>query len=103
MYSTSCTGSVDRTSCLLTFYSYAKLPGFWLDLCVLEYAVKRNQGSDKIYVYVCFVSSPTKITLIGAVLFALQQTHYLPLQKHHLMLFYTIFIVGNKVSAVYWV
>ncbi|XP_042365876.1 trimeric intracellular cation channel type B [Plectropomus leopardus] len=42
------------------------------------------------------MSYPTKITLIGAVLFALQQTHYLPLQKHHLMLFYTVFIVVNK-------
>uniref|UniRef100_A0A3Q2NUZ9 Transmembrane protein 38B n=1 Tax=Fundulus heteroclitus TaxID=8078 RepID=A0A3Q2NUZ9_FUNHE len=42
------------------------------------------------------MSYPTKVTLMGAVLFALQQTHYLPLQKHHLMLFYTIFIVVNK-------
>ncbi|XP_029372223.1 trimeric intracellular cation channel type B [Echeneis naucrates] len=42
------------------------------------------------------MSYPTKITLIGAVLFALQQTHYLPLQKHHLMLIYTIFTVINK-------
>ncbi|KAM9735468.1 trimeric intracellular cation channel type B [Menidia menidia] len=42
------------------------------------------------------MSYPTKITLIGAVLFALQQSHYLPLQKHHLMLLYTIFIVVNK-------
>lgn len=44
--------------------------------------------------------SPTKITLIGAVLFALQQTHYLPLQKHHLMFIYTVFTVVNKVSLV---
>ncbi|XP_029301305.1 trimeric intracellular cation channel type B [Cottoperca gobio] len=42
------------------------------------------------------MSYPTKITLIGAVLFALQQTHYLPLQKHHLMLIYTLFTVVNK-------
>ncbi|XP_028318586.1 trimeric intracellular cation channel type B [Gouania willdenowi] len=42
------------------------------------------------------MSYPTKITLIGAVLFALQQTHYLPLKKHHLMLIYTIFTVANK-------
>ncbi|XP_049460373.1 trimeric intracellular cation channel type B [Epinephelus fuscoguttatus] len=42
------------------------------------------------------MSYPTKITLIGAVLFALQQTHYLPLQRHHLMLIYTVFIVVNK-------
>lgn len=49
----------------------------------------------------CLLFSPTKITLIGAVLFALQQTHYLPLQKHHLMLIYTIFTVINRVSLVY--
>ncbi|XP_034458893.1 trimeric intracellular cation channel type B [Hippoglossus hippoglossus] len=42
------------------------------------------------------MSYPTKITLIGAVLFALQQTSYLPLQKHHLMLLYTVFTVVNK-------
>ncbi|XP_054468664.1 trimeric intracellular cation channel type B [Anoplopoma fimbria] len=42
------------------------------------------------------MSYPTKITLIGAVLFALQQTHYLPLQTHHLMLIYTVFTVVNK-------
>ncbi|XP_036973774.1 trimeric intracellular cation channel type B [Acanthopagrus latus] len=42
------------------------------------------------------MSYPTKITLIGAVVFALQQTHYLPVQKHHLMLIYTIFTVVNK-------
>lgn len=42
------------------------------------------------------MSYPTKITLIGAVLFALQQTHYLPLKKHHLMLIYTVFTVVNK-------
>ncbi|XP_054612388.1 trimeric intracellular cation channel type B isoform X2 [Dunckerocampus dactyliophorus] len=42
------------------------------------------------------MSYPTKVTLIGAVLFALQQTHYLPLHKHHLMLIYTTFIVVNK-------
>lgn len=45
--------------------------------------------------------SPTKITLIGAVLFALQQTHYLPLQKHHLMLIYTTFTLVNKVSLLW--
>lgn len=38
---------------------------------------------------------PTKITLIGAVLFTLQQTQYLPVQKHHLMFIYTIFVVAN--------
>uniref|UniRef100_A0A3Q1GXF4 Transmembrane protein 38B n=1 Tax=Acanthochromis polyacanthus TaxID=80966 RepID=A0A3Q1GXF4_9TELE len=42
------------------------------------------------------MSYPTKITLIGAVLFALQQTHYLPVQKQHLMLIYTVFTVVNK-------
>lgn len=39
---------------------------------------------------------PTKITLIGAVLFALQQTQYLPVQKHHLMVIYIIFVIANN-------
>ncbi|XP_024236742.1 trimeric intracellular cation channel type B [Oncorhynchus tshawytscha] len=39
---------------------------------------------------------PTKVTLIGAVLFALQQNQYLPVQKQHLMLLYTVFTVVNK-------
>uniref|UniRef100_A0A673YCV5 Transmembrane protein 38B n=1 Tax=Salmo trutta TaxID=8032 RepID=A0A673YCV5_SALTR len=43
---------------------------------------------------------PTKITLIGAVLFALQQTQYLAIQKHHLMLLYTVFTVVNKTSMM---
>ncbi|XP_061149142.1 trimeric intracellular cation channel type B isoform X1 [Syngnathus typhle] len=42
------------------------------------------------------MSYSTKVTLIGAVLFALQQTHYLPLHTHHLMLIYTTFTVVNK-------
>ncbi|XP_030624330.1 trimeric intracellular cation channel type B [Chanos chanos] len=42
------------------------------------------------------MSYPTKVTLIGAVLFALQQSQYLPLQTHQLMLLYTVFIVLNK-------
>lgn len=53
------------------------------------------------YVHSFVDSSPTKVTLMGAVLFALQQTHYLPLQKQHLMLFYTIFLVVNKVSVIH--
>ncbi|XP_071752872.1 trimeric intracellular cation channel type B [Centroberyx gerrardi] len=42
------------------------------------------------------MSYPTKITLVGSVLFALQHTQYLPLQKQHLMLIYTVFTVVNK-------
>ncbi|XP_068609193.1 trimeric intracellular cation channel type B [Brachionichthys hirsutus] len=42
------------------------------------------------------MSYPTKVTLMGAVLFALQHGHYLPLQKHHLMLIYTVFTVVSK-------
>ncbi|XP_062268672.1 trimeric intracellular cation channel type B [Platichthys flesus] len=46
------------------------------------------------------MSYPTKITLIGAVLFTLQQTGYLPLQTHHLMLLYTVFTVVNKMRMM---
>ncbi|XP_017349116.1 trimeric intracellular cation channel type B [Ictalurus punctatus] len=39
---------------------------------------------------------PTKVTLIGSVLFSLQQCQYLPVHKPQLMLLYTAFIVINK-------
>lgn len=42
------------------------------------------------------MSYPTKVTLIGAVLFSLQQCRYLPLGTPELMLIYTVFIVVNK-------
>ncbi|XP_059381703.1 trimeric intracellular cation channel type B-like [Carassius carassius] len=39
---------------------------------------------------------PTKVTLLGSVLFSLQQCHFLPIQTHHLIFIYTLFIVTNK-------
>ncbi|KAJ8338997.1 hypothetical protein SKAU_G00357830 [Synaphobranchus kaupii] len=42
------------------------------------------------------MSYPTKVTLLGAVMFSLQECRYLPLQKHHLMFIYTVFLVVNK-------
>ncbi|XP_051734168.1 trimeric intracellular cation channel type B [Ctenopharyngodon idella] len=42
------------------------------------------------------MSYPTKITLLGSVLFSLQQCRFLPIQTHHLILIYTLFIVTNK-------
>ncbi|KAI1904812.1 hypothetical protein AGOR_G00009530 [Albula goreensis] len=42
------------------------------------------------------MSYPTKVTLMGAVIFSLQQCQYLPIQKHHLMFIYTVFLVVNK-------
>ncbi|MBN3303659.1 TM38B protein, partial [Amia calva] len=47
------------------------------------------------------MSYPTKVTLLGAVLFTLQQSQYLPVAKHNLMFIYTIFIVVNKVNKIY--
>ncbi|KAL4617358.1 trimeric intracellular cation channel type B-like isoform X1 [Arapaima gigas] len=46
------------------------------------------------------MSYPTKITLIGAVLFTLQQNHYLPLEQHQLMSLYTGFLVITKVRMM---
>nr|XP_015193523.1 PREDICTED: trimeric intracellular cation channel type B isoform X2 [Lepisosteus oculatus] len=46
------------------------------------------------------MSYPTKVTLIGAVLFTLQESQYFPLARHHLMFFYTIFVVINKVRMM---
>ncbi|XP_026995823.1 trimeric intracellular cation channel type B [Tachysurus fulvidraco] len=39
---------------------------------------------------------PTKVTLIGSVLFSLQQCQYLPMHRPQLMLLYTAFTVINK-------
>ncbi|KAJ8260571.1 hypothetical protein COCON_G00162940 [Conger conger] len=46
------------------------------------------------------MSYPTKVTLMGAVIFSLQQCQYLPLQKHHLMFIYTVFLVVNKTTMM---
>ncbi|XP_043952471.1 trimeric intracellular cation channel type B [Gambusia affinis] len=42
------------------------------------------------------MSYATRITLIGAVLFSLKEIEYLPVEKNHLMLYYTIFTGINK-------
>lgn len=84
---TTCPGLFVHTRCdLFQLYVYAYL--LFFSFC------------QDLSFFFAFLFSPTKITLIGAVLFALQQTHYLPLQKHHLMFIYTIFIVVNKVSLM---
>ncbi|XP_026879058.2 trimeric intracellular cation channel type B isoform X2 [Electrophorus electricus] len=46
------------------------------------------------------MSYPTKVTLLGALLFSLQQCGYLPLQTAQLVLLYTAFIVTNKVRMM---
>ncbi|NXS52742.1 T38BB protein, partial [Brachypteracias leptosomus] len=43
------------------------------------------------------MSYPVKITLVGAVLFTLQHSQYLPITRHSLMFFYTIFLVVSQV------
>ncbi|XP_039519900.1 trimeric intracellular cation channel type B isoform X1 [Pimephales promelas] len=46
------------------------------------------------------MSYPTKVTLLGSVLFSLQQCRFLPMQTHHLIFIYTIFIVTNKMRMM---
>lgn len=46
------------------------------------------------------MSYPTKVTLLGSVLFSLQQCHFLPMQTHHLIFIYTLFIVTNKMRMM---
>ncbi|NWH70583.1 T38BB protein, partial [Piaya cayana] len=43
------------------------------------------------------MSYPVKVTLIGAVLFTLQHSQYLPIARHNLMFLYTVFLVISKV------
>ncbi|KAJ7335340.1 hypothetical protein JRQ81_013281 [Phrynocephalus forsythii] len=46
------------------------------------------------------MSYPVKISLIGSVLFTMQHASYLPIEKHNLMFFYTIFLVVTKVAMM---
>lgn len=46
------------------------------------------------------MSYPVKVTLIGAVLFTLQHSQYLPIERHNLMFLYTIFLVVSKVKMM---
>ncbi|XP_059830680.1 trimeric intracellular cation channel type B-A-like [Hypanus sabinus] len=46
------------------------------------------------------MSYGTKVTLIGAVLFTLQQMNYLPITRHNLIFLYTMFVVSTKVAMV---
>lgn len=46
------------------------------------------------------MSYPTKVTLLGSVLFSLQQCRFLPMQTHHLIFIYTLFIVTNKMRMM---
>ncbi|TRY65208.1 hypothetical protein DNTS_009429, partial [Danionella cerebrum] len=44
------------------------------------------------------MSYPTKVTLLGAVAFSLQQCRWIPVETPQLMLLYTLFLVTNKRS-----
>uniref|UniRef100_A0A8D0E659 Transmembrane protein 38B n=1 Tax=Salvator merianae TaxID=96440 RepID=A0A8D0E659_SALMN len=46
------------------------------------------------------MSYPVKVSLVGAVLFTMQHINYLPVAKHNLMFFYTIFLVVTKVTMM---
>lgn len=46
------------------------------------------------------MSYPTKVTLLGSVLFSLQQCSFLPVQTHQLIFIYTLFIVTNKTQMM---
>ncbi|XP_054255053.1 trimeric intracellular cation channel type B-like, partial [Indicator indicator] len=46
------------------------------------------------------MSYPVKVTLIGAVLFTLQHSQYLPIARYNLMFLYTVFLVVSKVTMM---
>ncbi|NXI48380.1 T38BA protein, partial [Galbula dea] len=46
------------------------------------------------------MSYPVKVTLIGAVLFTLQHSQYLPIARYNLVFLYTVFLVVSKVTMI---
>ncbi|CAH2293882.1 trimeric intracellular cation channel type B [Pelobates cultripes] len=60
-----------------------------------------NRGRIKHVVNITFAgTNPVKVSLVGAVLFTLQQTQHLPLSRNNLMLFYTLFLIATKVQMM---
>ncbi|XP_021565680.1 trimeric intracellular cation channel type B-like, partial [Carlito syrichta] len=46
------------------------------------------------------MSYPSKVTLLGSVIFTFQHTKHLAMSKHNLMFLYTIFIVSTKITMM---
>ncbi|XP_069867241.1 trimeric intracellular cation channel type B [Dipodomys merriami] len=46
------------------------------------------------------MSYPSKVTLLGSVMFTFQHTKHLAVSKHNLMFFYTIFLVTTKITMM---
>ncbi|XP_003911454.1 trimeric intracellular cation channel type B isoform X1 [Papio anubis] len=46
------------------------------------------------------MSYPSKVTLLGSVIFTFQHTQHLAISKHNLMFLYTIFIVATKITMM---
>lgn len=50
--------------------------------------------------HVLCLCSPTKASLYGAILFTLQEAHWLPVAKSTLILAFTLFMATSKVRSV---
>ncbi|KAM9642422.1 trimeric intracellular cation channel type B [Trichechus inunguis] len=46
------------------------------------------------------MSYPSKVTLLGSVMFTFQHTKHLAISKHNLMFFYTVFLVATKITMM---
>ncbi|XP_056376286.1 trimeric intracellular cation channel type B [Hyla sarda] len=46
------------------------------------------------------MSYPVKISLVGSILFTLQRSELLPIERHHLMFIYTMFLITIKVRMM---
>ncbi|ELW64572.1 Trimeric intracellular cation channel type B [Tupaia chinensis] len=46
------------------------------------------------------MSYPSKITLLGSVIFTFQHSKYLAISKHNLMFLYTVFLVTTKITMM---
>ncbi|KAM9330662.1 trimeric intracellular cation channel type B [Gastrophryne carolinensis] len=46
------------------------------------------------------MSFPVKVSLLGAVLFTLQQIKFISIARHHLMFIYTMFLITTKVTMM---
>lgn len=73
-------------------------------LCLPLVAVFRSYTSPftLIYLVICLfvcLCSPTKASLYGAILFTLQEAHWLPVSKSTLILVFTFLMATSKVGS----
>ncbi|MEQ2173164.1 Trimeric intracellular cation channel type A, partial [Goodea atripinnis] len=76
-------------------YFIMVIVGYVKGWCLLCLSVSKSSRNKQLVVV---LGSPTKASLYGAILFTLQEAHWLPVSKSTLILVFTLFMATTKVK-----